>query len=487
MVDNPDELPQPIGEFQPIDAWQRHINELFYGLRGGRLRDYYQTFTSGDYRLAHALAADYYARACRREEVRGERREARGRDQGQLTPSPLPLASSHVVLQLGAGNGNLAGCFLSHLKALDKDGLVYPRVRYVLVDPSEEILASARAHPALADHQELVEIAATPLDHVASIPDSSVDRMLCSEVWNELPTKLMLRNKGEVEEEYLRPNLSAARHDEIGDWSAFVRAFQTTDIPALRGYPPFLEDIIWEREYRKTDWAAVPYRKTITEFLKEVDEQVLVPINLGACATVKEAKRVLSRDAIGFSAFEAGAADRKVLNDPEKPCYGTFGGQYSFMLNFPLVEAVARHVGVGTVTLEPQREFVGRALGANVITVMDLLATHHRGATLKGWEQDRLILETVQALNETYRSPYRHRFEFPLRPDIPDQERGTMQALLTSLKPDGVPDTVAYLTEDEVLGALSQLETLGFDREAVQLAFRIPPQPVDYQHFLLRP
>jgi hypothetical protein len=62
-----------------------------------------------------------------------------------------------------------------------------------------------------------------------------------------------------------------------------------------------------------------------------------------------------------------------------------------------------------------------------------------------------------------------------------------MQALLTSLKPDGVPDTVAYLTEDEVLGALPQLETLGFDREAVQLAFRIPPQPVDYQHFLLRP
>jgi len=485
MPENPDDLPQPIGEFQPIDAWQRHINELFYGLRGGRLRDYYQTFTSGDYRLAHALAADYYARAAKREKA------------GGVSPPPRPSPNSGegegggaprlVILQLGAGNGNLAGCFLSHLKALDKDGLVYPRVRYVLVDPSEEVLASARAHPTLADHQERVEIVRAPLDHVASIPDAFVDRMLCSEVWNELPTKLMLRKDGEVEEEYLRPNLSAARYAEIRDWSAFVRAFHARDLAALRAAPPFLEDIVWERDYRKTDWAAVPYRKTITEFLKEVDDRVLVPINLDACATMKEAKRVLARDAIGLSAFDAGAADRKVLNDPEKPCYGTFGGQYSFMVNFPLLEAVARHVGARAVTLEPQREFVGRTLGTNVITLMDLLATHPRGATLKGWEQDRLILETVHALNETYSSPYRHRFEFPLRSDIPEQDRQTMQALLTSLKPDGVPDTVAYLTEDEVLGALSQLETLGFDREAVHLAFRIPPQPVDYQHFSFLP
>ena len=34
-----------------------------------------------------------------------------------------------------------------------------------------------------------------------------------------------------------------------------------------------------------------------------------------------------------------------VLNDPEKPCYGQFGGQYSFMINFALVEAVAKQLG----------------------------------------------------------------------------------------------------------------------------------------------
>jgi len=53
-------LPQLIGEFKPVDDWQAHINAVFYGLRGGRVRDYYQTMASADYRLAHALAVDYY-------------------------------------------------------------------------------------------------------------------------------------------------------------------------------------------------------------------------------------------------------------------------------------------------------------------------------------------------------------------------------------------------------------------------------------------
>src|SRR2546425_4878652 len=51
--------PQLIGEFKPVDDWQAHINALFYGLRGGRVRDYYQTMASADYRLAHALAVDF--------------------------------------------------------------------------------------------------------------------------------------------------------------------------------------------------------------------------------------------------------------------------------------------------------------------------------------------------------------------------------------------------------------------------------------------
>ena len=60
QLEDPDALPQPIGEYKPVDYWQAHINTLFYQLRGDQQRSFYQTFTSADYRLAHALAADYF-------------------------------------------------------------------------------------------------------------------------------------------------------------------------------------------------------------------------------------------------------------------------------------------------------------------------------------------------------------------------------------------------------------------------------------------
>ncbi len=52
----------------------------------------------------------------------------------------------------------------------------------------------------------------------------------------------------------------------------------------------------------------------------------------------------------------------EALNDPEKPCYGQFGGQYSFMVNFVLLEAVATYLGIKNVETESQRAFLGRCL-----------------------------------------------------------------------------------------------------------------------------
>src|SRR5690242_16279913 len=132
---NPDALPQPMGEFKPVDEWQAHIGLVFYGLRGRRVQDYYQTFASADYRLAHALAQDYYDRVRKRDKASGNR-------------------SSLIVHEWGPGNGNLAACFLTRLKVLDKDGLVYPRVRYVLVDLHQPILDNAQNHPDLIPHKE---------------------------------------------------------------------------------------------------------------------------------------------------------------------------------------------------------------------------------------------------------------------------------------------------------------------------------------------
>ena len=175
-----------------------------------------------------------------------------------------------------------------------------------------------------------------------------------------------------------------------------------------------------------------------------------------------------------------------VLNDPEKPCYGQYGGQYSFMVNFLLLEAVVKYSEIKNVQTEPQREFVGRSLGTNVASLMDVLATHPSAADVAPWEQDRLILQTIKALNETYQSPYKRSIDFPIQQSTPPEERQTMEGTLSSLKHHGVPDTIAYLTEDEILTARRDLEGLGYDSQALPAAFTIPPQGVDYTHLFFR-
>jgi SAM-dependent MidA family methyltransferase len=479
MLQDADALPQLIGEYKPLDQWQIHLNQLFYGLRGDKLRSYYQTFASADFRLAHALAADYFERVTKREKTAGRQ---------SSNPIPLtPHASPLTVLELGPGNGNLAACFLSHLKTLDKERTVYPRVRYVMVDWEESVLDGALAHPDLTVHRDRVDLLCGSIHHITGVTDGTVDRIMCNELWNDLPTKLLAKHGGEVEEEYLRPNLSELLHAKIEDWSSFVRAFQEKNLDELKTFPPFLDELVWEKEYRKVEWKDLPYRKTIVDFLQAIDQEVLVPVNVGAFATLKEAKRLLAPDAIGFSAFDAGTADMNVLNDPEKPCYGQFGGQYSFMINFALVDAVAKHLGLKQTTFEPQREFVGRSLNTNVITLMDLLATHpSAGPKLQVWEQDKLVLKTIRALNETFESPYRRRLEFPLGATMPPDERETLGVILRALKDNGIPDTVAYVTEEELTRAQKDLEEIGYDVDAIQMAMTAPPSPVEYCHFSCR-
>lgn len=130
-----DVVPQPMGEYEPVDRWQAHVNALFHALRGHQAQEYFQTFASSDYRLAHALAVDYF------EHVRA-RAKKEGDDHNQK--------HALVVHEWGCGHGNLAACFLGHLQDLDKAGDIYPRLTYVLVDMREEALSAALAHPDLA-------------------------------------------------------------------------------------------------------------------------------------------------------------------------------------------------------------------------------------------------------------------------------------------------------------------------------------------------
>ena len=98
MLQDADALPQLIGDWKAVDQWQAHINQLFYRFRGDQVRNFYQTFASADYRLAHALAADYFEQVSRRD-------KASRAQQAVAASQPL------TVVELGPGNGNLAASF----------------------------------------------------------------------------------------------------------------------------------------------------------------------------------------------------------------------------------------------------------------------------------------------------------------------------------------------------------------------------------------
>ena len=466
-ANDPDALPQLVGDFKPVDLWQVHINRLFYGLLGTRVREFYQTFAAADFRLGYALAEDYWRQCAARIKTKG----------GVDDSAPL------VVMEWGAGNGNLAACFLDRLQKLDKEQTIFPRIQYICVEQEPVLLEQARQNADLIKHHDRVSFECNAVEDLASFGDGTVDRIICNELWSELPTKLVLRKEGEIKEEQLRPNLDEKRLAEFPDWPKFVEAFDQVNLETLPTFASFLGDLVWEREYQPVDAKELPFRRTVTEFLKSIDEEVLVPYNLGACHSLKEAQRLLAPGAIGFSSFDAGTADPRVLNDPEKPCFTVQGGQFSFMVNFQLLQAVAMHLGIETGIIESQRDFVSRSLGTHVLSVMDLLASHPFPPEGEPWELDAFILRTLTAVNQTYRSPYQRQIEFPITESTPPKERAELEGLLKGLPGQGVPDTIAYLTESEILAAKPALEQLGYDLEGIKAMMQFPPQPVDYMHF----
>ncbi len=467
-ANDPDALPQLVGDFKPVDVWQAHINRLFYGLLGTRVREFYQTFAAADFRLGYALAEDYWRR-CQAREKADEKNE--------LSSAPL------VVMEWGAGNGNLAACFLGRLQELDHERKVLPRITYICMEQEAVLLEQAKRNVDLAKHRDRVSFECRSIEDLASFDDGSVDRIICNELWSELPTKLVLRKEGEIKEEQLRPNLNEKRLADFPDWPKFVEAFDRADLEALPTFADFLGDLVWEREYQPIDAKAFPFRRTVTEFLKGIDEEVLVPYNVGASQSLQEARRLLTSNAIGFSSFDAGTADPHVLNDPEKPCYTVQGGQFSFMVNFQLLQSVAMHLGIQTGLIESQRDFVSRSLDTHVLSIMDLLASHPYPPEGEPWKLDTFILRTLDAVNQTYQSPYQRRIEFPIPEDTPQTERAELEALLKGLSSQGVPDTIAYLTETEIRAAMPALEKLGYDLDGIKAMWQFPSQPVDYMHF----
>lgn len=255
----------------------------------------------------------------------------------KLRPNPLrpampPPKSSLTVMEWGPGNGNLAAC--SQPPTASRQGgasLSHGQICSSILTPLRS--ERARTHPDLIPHLSKVESLCAEVENMATIADGTVDRIICNHMKGiDWPASSLSKKGGEYEEHLV--NLNQRKAAAIADWSGFVRAFDAKDIEKLKQFPPFLRRSDLE-VIRKVIGRTCPIAKLSQSLWKAIDDEVLVPVNLGACASIKEAKRVLAPNVINSALRCRNSGHAGVGYDPEKPCYGQFGGRSGFMVNGP--------------------------------------------------------------------------------------------------------------------------------------------------------
>lgn len=448
---------QPLGDFQPADVWQTHVNAIFYGLKGPQIHQHFQTYVSRDHRLAHALADGFLEGADR-----------------------LPAEGPLHVLEWGIGNGNLAACFLSRLQTQDQAGRIYPRVRYLLGDYSRQILNGARHHPRLGEHSGRTSFFQFDAERSHPFKRGAIHKILSNEIWDDLATKVVLKHQGLFYEEYLQPALAPA--DSGDSPEPLARAFQDQDLDALAQHPELLEKIRWERSFQRVDLQGWPYAHVLQNHFDQIQDEIPTPVNLGAFKTLERARAHLADSHLGYTGFDYGMLDLAALNQEGRPYFRLYGGQYTNMVNFPLLEAVGQDLGFSAIQREPQHQFVAHHLGDAVLSAVDLVQAHPKITRLAPWDVDLLMIKTLHALNEGYRSPYRQTLDYPPVPGAPKKHRKELAQRVKNLSPTGVPDTVAYLTRQEVRSAFRPLLKLGYREKDLESCWQTPPPAVAFAH-----
>ncbi len=450
----------PLGDFLPTDEWQTHVNDIFYGIKGPEIHNHFQTYVSLDHRLAHTLADDFFQNA----------------DKTETTPV--------YIMEWGVGNGNLAARFLSHLKELDIENNIYPRVLYLLCDYSDEIIKGVHSNPNLEAHKERFKTVRLHAENFKGFKTNSISKIISNEIWDDLATKVLLKNQGFLYEEYIQPLIDPKPFDI--DWEKFVEMFSSKNLEYLKNLPPFLDQIYWERTFQRVDITDWPFAKTISRHLENIEEEIPTPINVGAFNTIKWAKELLILKNQGYSSFDYGMLSLDYLNQVGRPYFKIYGGQYTSMVNFPLLAEIAGEVGFNKIHFESQQTFVEKYLGEKIVSAVDLVQNHPNITRLDPWDVDILMLQTLHALNTIYKNPYLQKMVFPPMPGTPKKPRKLIKQLTEKLSPRGVPDTVAYVTKEEVFSALKPLRKLGYREKDLTQAFFTPSSPIQFGYMNLQ-
>ena len=387
----------PLGDILPADLWQTHVNNIFYGIQGPGIHKHFQTYVSRDHRLAHALADDFLENA---HDLKGD---------------------SIVVHEWGVGNGNLAACFLSRLKKKDAEGRVYPRLKYLLCDYSLEILKGARAHPRLQEHSERFDAIQIKAGQSDEFEADSVDKIISNEIWDDLATKVILKHQGIYYEEHLQPFIDPA-YINI-EFDAFRQSFRDKNLQLLSEHPPFLPFIYWERSFPRTEISKWPHHEVLKSHLELAVDEIPIPVNTGAFLALERAKAVLKNDGLGYTGMDYGMFSMAEVNKEGRSYFNLYGGQYTNMVNFPLLVEVGKKLGFVKTEIEQQHQRVSKRMNAPVISVLEIVQEHPQAIEMEPWDRDVLMLETLHALSAGYNNPYPEKLEYPPMPDSPKKQK----------------------------------------------------------------
>jgi hypothetical protein len=459
---NPQTQLLPLGDFKPADEWQTHVNEIFYGIQGPGIHDHFQTYVSQDHRLAHALAEDYFEQS------------------SKLTEKNQP----RFIMEWGVGNGNLAGCFLSHLKSIDTQGQVYSNTSYILCDFSMEILKGARRNLKLKDHIGKFFTIQVDANHMNCFRENTIHKIISNEIWDDLSTKVLLKQDNSLYEEYLQPLIDPSALEINID--SFIEPFNEKNLHRLKSYPNILQFILWERTYQRVDINDWPHAVLLQNHIDLLDNEIPTPINIGALATLKRARSLLKLDGLGYTGMDYGMYSMRELNFSGRPYFNLYGGQYTFMVNFELLCVWAKAEGFSSVEKDYQHSFVGKHLKDKVISLVELLQSHRKVQIMDPWDRDILMLKTLDALNKVYKSNYHYKMKYSSMEGTPNSQKQQIKELTDKLSANGVPDTVAYIREKEVMRVSVDLAKLGYREQEYSSLFQTPTEPISFVIMNLR-
>ena len=114
------------------------------------------------------------------------------------------------------------------------------------------------------------------------------------------------------------------------------------------------------------------------------------------------------------------------------------------------------------------------------------MQTHHNVVNMPPWDRDILMLKTLHALNKVYKSPYQSKMKYTVMEETPIVSRQQIAELVDKLNTNGVPDTVAYVSEKEVKQVSADLAKLGYDERGYTSLFQGSVEPISFVVMNLR-